>query len=130
MPASSRQAAARGLRARLRVVAGSVLLLGALFPAAVPLPALASHTPGPSAVTIAGSLQQELGCSGDWIADCAATHLAFDSDDEVWQGTFPVPAGDWEYKAPLNDAWDENYGLHAVAGGANVPLSPRRGARP
>ena len=25
-----------------------------------------------------------------------------------------------EYKAALNDAWDENYGLHAVAGGANI----------
>ena len=37
--------------------------------------------------------------------------------------TFSVPAGDWEYKAPLNDAWDENYGLHAAPGGANIPLS-------
>ncbi len=123
MPASSRQAHAHGLRARVRVVAGSVLLLGALIPAAAPLPALANHTPTPSAVTIAGSLQQELGCSGDWLADCAATHLAFDADDVVWQGTFSVPAGDWEYKAPLNDAWDENYGLHAAPGGANIPLS-------
>src|SRR6185436_17553913 len=26
-------------------------------------------------------------------------------------------------KAPLNDSWDENYGLHAQAGGANIPLS-------
>ncbi len=123
MRASSNQAAARGIRARLRVVAGSVLLLAALFPAAAPLPALASHTPAPATVTIAGSLQQELGCSGDWLADCAATHLAFDGDDAVWQGTFTVPAGEWEYKAPLNDAWDENYGLHAALGGANIPLA-------
>ncbi len=123
MPASSRQATAPGLPARLRVVLGSILLLGALLPAAGSAPVLASHTPAPSAVTIAGSLQSELGCSGDWMADCAATHLAFDADDGVWQGTFAVPAGDWEYKAPLNDAWDENYGLHATAGGANIPLS-------
>ncbi len=37
--------------------------------------------------------------------------------------TFDVPAGDWEYKAPLNDSWDENYGLHAAPDGANIPLS-------
>ena len=60
----------------------------------VSLPAaLASHTPAPSAVTIAGSLQSELGCSGDWQPDCAATHLAFEAADEVWQGSFAVPAG-------------------------------------
>jgi hypothetical protein len=35
----------------------------------------ASHTPSPTTVTIAGSLQSELGCSGDWQPDCAATHL-------------------------------------------------------
>ena len=31
-------------------------------------------------MTIAGSFQSELGCSGDWQPDCAATHLAFDAD--------------------------------------------------
>jgi glycosidase len=123
MPTSSRQPQASGLAARLRVVGGSALLLGALLPAASSLPALASHTPGPSSVTIAGSLQSELGCTGDWLPDCAATHLTFDANDAAWQGTFAVPAGEWEYKAPLNNGWDENYGLHATAGGANIPLS-------
>lgn len=85
--------------------------------------ALASHTPPPTSVTVAGSLQSELGCPGDWQPDCAATHLAQDAGDGVWQGTFTVPAGSWEYKAPLNDSWDENYGLHAQPGGANIPLS-------
>ena len=84
---------------------------------------LASHTPDPGAVTIAGSLQSELGCAGDWDAACAATHLTLDAGDDVWQAIFTVPAGDWEYKAPLNDNWDENYGLHAPQGGANIPLS-------
>jgi glycosidase/fibronectin type 3 domain-containing protein len=106
--------------ARMRRVAAAVAVAGLL----VCLPsALASHTPPPATVTIAGSLQSELGCSGDWQADCAATHLAYDASDEVWQGTFAVPAGDWEYKAPLNDAWNENYGLHAKADGTNIPLS-------
>jgi len=77
----------------------------------------------PAAVTVAGNLQDELGCPGDWQPDCAATHLTFDADDQVWQGTWHAPAGDWEYKAPLNDSWDENYGANATRNGANIPLS-------
>ncbi len=77
----------------------------------------------PSSVTVAGSLQSELGCSGDWQPDCSATFLTFDEEDGVWQGVFSVPAGDYEYKAPLNGSWDENYGLNATRDGANIPLS-------
>jgi hypothetical protein len=65
-------------------------------------PAGASHTAAPSAVRIAGSLQSELGCPGDWQPECAATGLAYDDADRVWQGSFAVPAGSWEYKAALN----------------------------
>jgi glycosidase/methionine-rich copper-binding protein CopC len=103
------------------------MLLAALaLPSRAPT-ALASHTPAPTSITIAGSLQSELGCSGDWQPDCAATHLAYDAGDDVWQGSFDVPAdgpdGPWQYKAALNNTWDENYGLHAAPGGANIPLS-------
>ena len=77
----------------------------------------------PATVTIAGSLQSELGCAGDWDPACAATHLAFDATDGVWQGTFGVPAGNWEYKAALNGTWDENYGANATRGGDNIPLT-------
>jgi glycosidase len=121
MSASPRQANSRTTWVRLRVAAGSVLLLAALIPGASPLPALASHTPAPSAVTIAGSLQSELGCPSDWQPECAATHLSFDANDGVWQGTFAIPAGGWEYKAALNNAWDESYGLHG--GGDNINLA-------
>jgi glucoamylase len=103
-----------------RSLRGVVLALAAalaLLPAAT-----ASHTPNPSSVTIAGSLQSELGCPGDWQPECATTHLTYDASDDVWQESFPVPAGSFEYKATLNDSWDENYGLHAQAGGANIPL--------
>ncbi|KPV51502.1 alpha-amylase, partial [Kouleothrix aurantiaca] len=94
------------------------LLLGALaLPIRVPV-ALAA---GPSSVTIAGDLQSELGCSGNWQADCAATHLTTDAVDDVWQGTWTVPAGNWQYKAALNDAWTESYGLHA--GSDNIALN-------
>ena len=58
------------------------------------LSAKADHTADPASVTIAGSLQSELGCPGDWQPDCATTYLAYDSGDDVWQGVFSVPAGD------------------------------------
>ena len=99
-------------------------MLLALAAALVLLPsATASHTPSPTSVTVAGSLQSELGCPGDWQPDCAATHLAYDADDDVWQGSFSLPAGSYEYKAPLNDSWTENYGLHAQQDGPNIPLT-------
>ncbi len=96
-----------------------ILILSILFLVLFSYVALAN----PASVTVAGSLQSELGCPGDWQADCAATHLAYDSNDDVWQGLFPVPAGDWEYKATIDDSWDVNYGANATLSGANIPLN-------
>ena len=84
--------------------------------------------PNPSSVTIAGSLQSEVGCSADWDPACAASHLTYDPGDDVWQGSFDLPAGSYEYKAALDNGWTENYGLHAVSNGANVPLNLASGA--
>ncbi|HLO33599.1 MAG TPA: alpha-amylase family glycosyl hydrolase, partial [Anaerolineales bacterium] len=88
-----------------------------------PTTALASHTPDPTTVTIPGSFQSEVGCSGDWDAACAATHLSYDATDGVWQGAWTVPAGTWGYKAALNDSWDENYGANAQPNGPNIGLT-------
>ncbi len=98
-------------------------LLVAAAPSMRPSVALAVDTPQPASVTVVGSLQSGLGCASDWDPACAATHLAYDAGDDVWQGVFAVPAGNWEYKAALNDAWTENYGLNAAPGGANIPLN-------
>jgi glycosidase len=76
----------------------------------------------PATVTLAGSFQQELGCPADWQPECPATNLALDADDGVWQATFPVPEGTWEYKAALDGTWDENYGAGAVRDGPNIAL--------
>ncbi|MEA2000811.1 MAG: alpha-amylase family glycosyl hydrolase, partial [Actinomycetota bacterium] len=105
------------VRIRLFLVVGLLASLLGLVPLS------ASDTPDPSGVAIAGSLQDELGCPGDWQPDCAATELAFDGEDAVWQATFNVPGGAWEYKAALNDTWDENYGAGAVFNGPNIPLA-------
>src|SRR5437764_14184753 len=85
--------------------------------------ASASSTPDPTSVTIAGSLQSEAACAGDWDPACAATHLTYDAADDVWQGAFSLPGGAYEYKAALTNGGDENYGLHAVPDGANDPLN-------
>ena len=68
-------------------------------------------------------------CSQNWAARATGSRTAppptwpTTPADDVWQGTFTVPAGSWEYKAALNDSWDENYGANAQPGGANIPLN-------
>jgi glycosidase len=100
------------VRRRLFVVLAASLFLASLLPGGSPAPVLASHTPSPTAVTIAGSFQSELGCGGDWDPGCAVTHLTYDSADDVWGATFDLPAGNWAYKAALNGTWDESYGTN------------------
>ncbi|HEY0557722.1 MAG TPA: alpha-amylase, partial [Thermoanaerobaculia bacterium] len=100
----------------------AALLLTLALLVLVPAAALA-NTPAPQFVTVAGDLQSELGCPNDWMPDCAATHLAYDPVDDVWQGTFNVPAGSYQYKAALNNSWTENYGANAVENGGNISLN-------
>ena len=99
------------------------MVVAAIVVASLLVPSATTSAADPLSVTVVGSLQSELGCSGDWQADCATTHLGYDSGDDVWQGTFPVPTGSWEYKAAINDSFDENYGLHAQSNGLNIPLN-------
>ena len=96
---------------------------GLVLGLALALPAAASDTPDPQSVTIPGSFQSEVGCPGDWQPECAQTHLALDPEDGVWQAVFALPAGAWEYKAALNDAWTENYGRNATRDGDNLNLN-------
>jgi pullulanase len=90
--------------------------------------AYAAPTPAPSKVVIAGTLQSELGCTGDWQPDCDKTALKYDEQSDVWTGTFEVqPKNDQDnkgprYKAALNGGWGENYGQKAQQGGADIPL--------
>ncbi|MCX2831595.1 pullulanase-type alpha-1,6-glucosidase [Microbulbifer thermotolerans] len=97
------------------------LLLSSLL-CTICLPAQSSDTPEPSAVNIPGTIQGQLGCPGDWQPECAASMLGYDASDDKWQGSFFIPAGNWEYKAALNGSWNENYGLGGWRDGANIPL--------
>lgn len=112
-----------GIRRRVATLLSLFTLLTGTVAALSPVSAVAEHTPNPTSVAIAGSLQDELGCPGDWQPDCADTDLGFDAEDDIWQGAFSLPAGSYEYKAAINDSWDENYGANAVPNGANIALN-------
>lgn len=102
----------------LVVLAAFLLLLAA---SAAPIPANASPTSNPNYVSVPGSFNSELGCAGDWMPDCANVQLGYDSNDDVWQASYTIPAGSYEYKAALNKSWDVSYGNHG--GGDNIPLA-------
>ena len=99
----------------------SVLLAMAL-PAMLPVAAPTVFA-APITVTLAGSLQSEAGCAGDWDPACTSTHMVYDANDDVWQLSVALPAGNYEYKAALNDNWNENYGAQAGLNGANIALN-------
>ncbi|HWI00884.1 MAG TPA: alpha-amylase family glycosyl hydrolase [Propionibacteriaceae bacterium] len=83
-----------------------------------------------NSVTVAGSLQSEIGCPADWDPACAASHLTFDNNDGLWKGTFTLPAGTYEWKVAINDSWDVNYGAGGGSNGSNISLTvPAGGAQ-
>ncbi|MET0694511.1 MAG: DUF3372 domain-containing protein, partial [Propionibacteriaceae bacterium] len=86
------------------------------------VPLAAAADPQPDAVAVPGSFNAAAGCPGDWQPDCEQVQLTRRSNDDVWSVSLALPAGAYEYKAALNRSWDVNYGLHAQAGGANIPL--------
>lgn len=77
-------------------------------------------------VTIAGSLNSEMGCAADWEPGCEKAKLALRADG-VWAGTFELPAGDYEYKAAINGSWSINYGANGVPDGSNIAISQAGG---
>lgn len=73
-------------------------------------------------VTLPGSFQALLGCSGDWDPGCNVTQLHYDINTSLYSGTFEIPAGYYEYKVAINNSWEENYGADGTPHGPNIPL--------
>ncbi|TCC23786.1 pullulanase-type alpha-1,6-glucosidase [Kribbella speibonae] len=100
-------------------------LTAGLTAAAVVVLGLGTAAPAPAQVaadrviTVAGSLQSELGCAGDWDPGCDATSLGASAP---YTKVFDVPAGSYEFKVTVNKSWDENYGAGGVLNGTNIPL--------
>jgi len=79
--------------------------------------------------TVPGSFQSELGCSGDWDPGCLRSWLQDpDGDGTYTFSATALPAGSYEAKVAINEAWDENYGAGGVPGGANIPFTIPGGA--
>jgi hypothetical protein len=88
-------------------------------------------------VGIPGSHGSEIGCPdsstdggtdpGDWDPTCAQAQLALDANDQIWKGTRSPAAGGYAFKAAINKAWDENYGVGGVPGGADIGYSTTGG---
>jgi alpha-amylase len=80
-------------------------------------------------VTVAGSVQSEIGCPTDWDPACDVSDLAFDTSDGLWKGTWMIPEGEYEWKVAVDNSWDVNYGAGGASGGDNIALSvPAGGA--
>jgi len=74
----------------------------------------------PDKVTVPGDHNSEMGCGGDWDPACDKAMLTYDPADQIWKGTFTLPAGNYAYKAAINGSWDENYGDGGVPNGGNI----------
>ncbi len=83
--------------------------------------AVAAHTPAPSSVTVAGSLQEELGCPGDWQPDCAATHSGLRRRGRCLAGDVQRPGRQLGIQGAAQRRWDENYGQNAQRGRRQHP---------
>ncbi|OFI39327.1 alpha-amylase [Arthrobacter sp. SW1] len=83
----------------------------------------------PDSVTVAGSLNSELGCDSDWQPGCAEAGMSYDATHRLWVLRVPdLAAGHYEFKAALNGSWDENYGAGGEPNGANIALDHPGGA--
>ncbi|MBT2512456.1 alpha-amylase family glycosyl hydrolase [Arthrobacter sp. ISL-30] len=78
--------------------------------------------PEPDSVTVAGSLNSEMGCPADWQPSCEAAFMVLDEAERVWRLTADLPPGTYEYKAAINGSWDENYGQDGAPNGSNIVL--------
>ena len=75
-------------------------------------------------VVAAGSFQSEMGCPGDWAADCMRSWLQDPDGDGVFTlATTQVPAGSYEVKAAVGLTWVVNYGAGGVLNGSNIPFN-------
>ncbi|MFJ4343187.1 alpha-amylase family glycosyl hydrolase [Streptomyces sp. NPDC088915] len=83
-----------------------------------------------TAVSIPGTFNSEIGCSGDWAPNCSQAQLTARTDGSgAWSKTINIPAGSHSYKAALNNGWADNYGANAQYYGANISLNIPAGGK-
>ncbi|MCD7036679.1 amylopullulanase [Metabacillus sp. GX 13764] len=85
-------------------------------------PGMAKAETAERTVTLVGSLQDELGASGEWDPASDKTRMTVKGNG-IYTLTGTLPAGTYEYKAAINGSWDENYGAGGAKGGDNIKLT-------
>lgn len=94
--------------------------------AALSGPASAS---APTAVSLPGTFDSTIGCSGDWQPACSQAQMTLQADGR-WKASLNLPAGSYSYKVAINDSFTENYGAGGTPSGANIAMTvPAGGAR-
>jgi hypothetical protein len=73
-------------------------------------------------VVLAGTFQDELGCSSDWDANCTNTALHYSAATGLFENDFTIPAGYFEFRAVLNNDWANNFGSDGLPTGGNYSL--------
>ncbi len=75
---------------------------------------------GGDLVTIPGSHNAAMGCTGDWAPDCTQAALTLDAASGMYVGDFDLPAGTYDHKVAVGGNWDVNYGVGGAPGGDNI----------
>lgn len=70
----------------------------------------------PKIVSLTGTFQEALGCTDNWMTDCEASKLTYEALNDIWQASFQLPAGNYEYKAILDSNLSHSYGLYGLSG--------------
>ena len=71
-------------------------------------------------LTLAGSMQSELGCPADWSPDCMRGWLKDLDGDGTYTFTGTLPAGSYQTKVAHGLSWAENYGADGVLNGTDI----------
>jgi pullulanase len=107
---------------RARPVAGIARRDGVL--AALWLAMAAPVCADPLSVTVVGGFQTELGCTGNYDANCLVTRMTYTPRDQVWRLTREFPAGGpWGYFYAIDGAFSETYSAGGDPSGATLVLS-------
>lgn len=72
-------------------------------------------------VTVPGTIQSAVGCTGDWMPDCLATAMFAQEDGTYIYETSLLPIGTYEFKVAKGMAWGQDWGVDG--GSANISFT-------
>ena len=77
-------------------------------------------------VVIVGTLQKDMGCVANDNATYAASELVFDANDQVWQKSVSLPAGNYTYRVVAQDSvagTSTTFGRRGVVNGTAINVT-------